>query len=439
MRPGEHAIVLGAGFSGLCAARVLAARGLRVTLVERDLLTLEPGPRAGTPQARHAHGLLARGCEVLERLFPELVPSLARLGVHRVDWGRDFAVYDRGWLPREEVGVSSLACSRDRLEHAMRESLLERGEVRLEAGTRARGLLFDANGGVAGVDSQRGPLPAHWVLDAMGRSSPLLRWLAPRGVAEPLTTRVVSGRAYATRHYRGLAKDWSALLGVTSPPDVTRGVIVYPTESDWDYVTLVGTATDAPPRDPGGFEAFARSLPPLWEALERADPFSPVWCHRDTETRYRHVEVHEAWPERLLVVGDALCALNPVHAQGMSVATLCAEALDDVLAAGSEGVTRRYHRAAYGALADALTLAVAEDLRWCTPPQSAHPTVPRRLAKRVRSHLDAIDQRDVAARSAYLRLWHLLDPLPAHLRARPVSSVHEAQYSAAAMSRDDVK
>lgn len=426
MRPGEHAIVIGAGISGLMAARVLDARGLRVTLLERDALPLEPGARAGTPQARHAHALLARGLVILERLFPALEPALRPDGVHRVDWGRDFAVFDEGWLPREPSGVASLACSRDRLEHALRAAVLRSGRVRLERAVRARGLLLDGRGEAAGVSTGAGPLPAHWVIDAMGRGTPLPRWLAALGLDPPPTTRVRAGRAYATRHYRGLSRDWGALLGVTRPPDVTRGVIVYPTETDWDYVTLVGADGDAPPRDPAGFEAFARSLPYLWAPLSRAEPISPVWCYRDTETRQRHVDAHPAWPGRLLAVGDALCALNPVHAQGMTVAAICAEALDDVLAAGREDVTRRYHRAVAAAVSDAVTLAVAEDLRWCRPPQRDHPTVSRRLARKVRDHLDRLDPRAPAQRAAYLRLWHLLDPLPAELRARPVSAVHEA-------------
>jgi hypothetical protein len=43
-----------------------------VTVFERDALPNAQEPRKGVPQGRHAHGLLARGREVLDELFPKL-------------------------------------------------------------------------------------------------------------------------------------------------------------------------------------------------------------------------------------------------------------------------------------------------------------------------------------------------------------------------------
>ena len=65
---GEHAVVLGGSMAGVLAARVLADFYERVTVVERDVLPDDPGQRRGVPQARHAHGLLARGSQILDEL-----------------------------------------------------------------------------------------------------------------------------------------------------------------------------------------------------------------------------------------------------------------------------------------------------------------------------------------------------------------------------------
>ena len=51
-----------------------------VTTVERDRLPEAYEFRKGVPQGRHAHGLLARGREVLEQLFPGFTDELLAQG-----------------------------------------------------------------------------------------------------------------------------------------------------------------------------------------------------------------------------------------------------------------------------------------------------------------------------------------------------------------------
>jgi hypothetical protein len=70
---GNRAVVLGASVAGLLAGRLLAESYREVVLVDRDRLEGIPGAagaRRSAPQGRHAHGLLARGQQVLEELFP---------------------------------------------------------------------------------------------------------------------------------------------------------------------------------------------------------------------------------------------------------------------------------------------------------------------------------------------------------------------------------
>ncbi|MFD6108322.1 NAD(P)-binding protein, partial [Nocardia salmonicida] len=67
---GDHAVVLGAGIGGLLAARVLSEAYSRVTVIERDALLPDSEARKGVPQGRHVHGLLPRGKDILEELFP---------------------------------------------------------------------------------------------------------------------------------------------------------------------------------------------------------------------------------------------------------------------------------------------------------------------------------------------------------------------------------
>jgi len=87
---GEHAVVLGASMGGLLAARVLADFYANVTVVERDVLPNDPANRRGVPQGRHAHGLLRRGGQIIDELFPGFLNELVAAGAPVLDDG-DFS------------------------------------------------------------------------------------------------------------------------------------------------------------------------------------------------------------------------------------------------------------------------------------------------------------------------------------------------------------
>src|SRR6266436_6984469 len=77
---GKRAIVVGAGMGGLTAARALADHFEQVLVLERDTLPPDAAHRAGTPQSRHVHGLLAGGQRALGELFPGFEQDLASAG-----------------------------------------------------------------------------------------------------------------------------------------------------------------------------------------------------------------------------------------------------------------------------------------------------------------------------------------------------------------------
>ncbi len=68
----NHAVVIGAGMAGLTAAQAISGHFGKVTIIERDVLPAQAAPRSGTPQAQHAHTLLAGGCRPCKPCFPDL-------------------------------------------------------------------------------------------------------------------------------------------------------------------------------------------------------------------------------------------------------------------------------------------------------------------------------------------------------------------------------
>jgi 2-polyprenyl-6-methoxyphenol hydroxylase-like FAD-dependent oxidoreductase len=80
---------------------------------------------------------------------------------------------------------------------------------------------------------------------------------------------------------------------------------------------------------------FAKSLPYpiLYESIKEAIPCGKIYGYRRTANRIRHFERLKRFPERFLIIGDAVCCFNPIYAQGMTIAALEVETLDVYLLA----------------------------------------------------------------------------------------------------------
>jgi len=73
-------------YGGLVAARALAEFFETVTVVERDALSDAANQRRGVPQGRQIHGLLLRGAQALEELFPGILDELVGAGAPSMDY-----------------------------------------------------------------------------------------------------------------------------------------------------------------------------------------------------------------------------------------------------------------------------------------------------------------------------------------------------------------
>src|SRR5262249_7731618 len=153
----------------------------------------EGAPRPGVPQARHVHGLLGKGAEVLEGLFPGLRAELETLGAVCFDHGQGVCTHmPHGPVPRARVGLPIQVFTRELLESRIRRRVLAIPSVQLTGGVRVTGLRTDSSGHrVVGVSAVRLPstpgpasedvLAADLVVDASGRFSALPQWLEAIG------------------------------------------------------------------------------------------------------------------------------------------------------------------------------------------------------------------------------------------------------------------
>jgi 2-polyprenyl-6-methoxyphenol hydroxylase-like FAD-dependent oxidoreductase len=270
------------------------------------------------------------------------------------------------------------------LEWQIRQALIKDSRVRIVegyevVGVRASedaksitGVSLRARSRPQGDEQVLTELTGDLVVDATGRESRVPEWLKSLGYAAPPETRVNPFLGYASRFYMpsvDAQRDWKGMIMQANPPGNLRGGVILPIEGGQWHVVLAGTGKDYPPTDEEAFLEFARSLvdPALFEALKEAQPLSPIYGYRRTENRLRHFERLQRQPEGLIVLGDAVCAFNPVYGQGMTVAALGAIALRESLHQCGErglcGLPGRFQRKLARVNMLPWTLATSSDMR----------------------------------------------------------------------------
>jgi flavin-dependent dehydrogenase len=405
-----RSVVVGGGFAGLLAARVLAERG-PVVIVERDVAS---GVRRGVPQGRHLHGLLDRGRRTVEELHPGFTDDLVAAGaltaepLVRTRW----FLHGRRLHPTA-TGMRSVLATRPLIEDVLRSRTL----VETVAGSAA-GLELDAGRVRAVRLADGGVLAADLVVDASGRASRLPAWLAEAGLRAPREDRVDVDLGYATRTYRRRPVDLEGdLNALVSTIPRSRGGGAMAVEGDRWLVTLAGLLGDHPPLDDAGFRAFASTLPagPIGDLVAHAEPLDEPVPHRFRGSRHRRYDLARCLPSGLVVVGDAVCSLNPLYAQGMTLAAQQVSALR----AWDGARTRALNRTIGRLCGAAWEIAVRADLALV----GGRRPLPARVLDAYVSRVQRVAHADPVVARALIRVANLADPSSALLAPRVLARV----------------
>lgn len=422
--PNPHAgraVVLGASFAGLLAARVLREHFSEVVLLERDALPPVAAARKGTPQAQHPHGLLARGLQILEALFPGLTAALVAQGGLLGDIGRDIAVQvGRARFVRQPLGIHGLAVSRLAIEGELRARVRAMAGIRLLDGVEVLAPLCEA-GRVCGVRYRAGgddaavqTLAAALVVDCTGRASHAPQWLQAWGYAPPPRERVAIDLAYTSAYFRRDDPE-PALAGVigAATADMPRPSILLAQEPDADgparWVAGVGGyAGDHVDATRAGMAARARAIghAEIAALAKHGEPIGPVLRYVFAHSERRRYERLRRLPACFVPLGDALASFNPVYGQGMTVAACQALVLRRELGRGLDGLPRRFLKAAARVIDTPWQLAVGGDLAL---PQVPGPRpFPLRWINAYVARVQRAALVDARVAGAFVRVMHLL-------------------------------
>jgi 2-polyprenyl-6-methoxyphenol hydroxylase-like FAD-dependent oxidoreductase len=376
----RRAVVLGASIAGLLTARVLSEHFAEVVLLERDALSEKPAPRKGTPHAVHPHGLLARGRQILERLFPGFSDALIAQGAVAGDVAMDVALAANGRrFARATSGLMGLAVSRLAIEAELRRRIRMLPAIRVVTGVDVLAPVHDASAGRvtavryrshAAAGSEQ-TLAAALVVDCTGRGSRSPGWLRDWGYGQVREQRIEIGLCYTSAYFRrdaGIRPPLAAIIGAATP-ELPRPYVLVAQEPDEDGAArwVAGVGGYAGDHVEPTLEAMRRraravGVDEIASLTERGEMLGTVIRYGFPHSQRRRYERLRRFPRGYLLLGDALASFNPIYGQGMTAAACQAMALDTALAGGDAGLARRFLRAAAKVIDVPWQLAVSSDL-----------------------------------------------------------------------------
>jgi 2-polyprenyl-6-methoxyphenol hydroxylase-like FAD-dependent oxidoreductase len=407
---------------GLLAARVLADAYGSVTVVERDLLPERPTQRRGVSQGRHLHALQRRGSVVLEELLPGLFDELVAAGANVID-GTDASVI------RAQVGDHVLCqkgmfadpcslvtpvASRPLLEALVRRRVRAIPNVAFrENHDVVQPVLGKADRvtAVRVVDratntEQR--LEADIVVDATGRAARTPAFLAAHGYPVAPEQKYAVGLSYSSQFFHLAAGTLVEKLILTAPTlerPTGAGLLAY--EHGTAVLTLIGIAGRQLPSDLPAMMVLADELLPhtITKALRAAQPLGdPTTQHYPTSV-WRRYDRARRFPEGLIVIGDAVCSLNPVYGQGMTSSAIQAKALRDCLIDPPSNLSRRYFSSAAKKIAPIWRANRIND--FAVIPVHGWRSIPQRIVNWQLEQAMAAASNDLAVTETFLRILGL--------------------------------
>ncbi|MGE2722175.1 FAD-dependent oxidoreductase [Mycolicibacterium celeriflavum] len=433
----REAVVCGASMGGLLAARVLSDAYDSVTLVERDRLPDDVSQRVGVPQGHHVHMLMSLGLKILEELFPGAIKELQDAGAPVFD-NRDLsgvyvevrghALCRTGALAKPD-DMPVQPASRPLLESIVRDRVCSLPNVKvLDGHDVVEPVLSDRTvTGVRIVDrtgAHQTTLSADLVVDATGRSARTPAFLAAHGFPRPVERSYRVQLTYTSQLFR-LTPDalGDRVVFVSPTKERPTGVGMLAHENGTMVVTLIGVAGhQLPTRMPEMLAAVAECVPPeVSAALAAAEPVGETHHRQFPTSVWRRYDKLSSFPQGLLVIGDAVCSLNPMYGQGMTSALLQARSLQETLGADDAPASRDYFRGVARRLTPFWWANRLNDFTFL--PTSGWQAWPQRALNGYVTAYMAAASTDIALSETFLRMLQGVDPGTVLMRPTQIARV----------------
>jgi 2-polyprenyl-6-methoxyphenol hydroxylase-like FAD-dependent oxidoreductase len=337
-------VMMGAGICGLAGAMMLSRDGHEVTVLERDPAPVPASPeeawedwdRDGVTQFRQAHYLQPGGRAVLEEELPDVYEALRAEALSfsplnlLPPWIADRA-------PRDgDDRFMTVTGRRTTLERIVARAAENEPHLEVRRGTAVGDVLtthIDGLVHITGVRTADGEeLRADLVVDAMGRRSPVPRWLAAAGAPPVHEEAEDLGFIYYTRFYRG--EQLPQARGPLSMPIGSFTVLTLPADKTIWSITVFISGGDRPLkrlRDADRWSAVVAACPLQAQWLE-GEPITGVLPMGGILDRYRRLTAGgRPLATGLALLADACVCTNPSDGRGIALGLQHARRLRDVV------------------------------------------------------------------------------------------------------------
>jgi hypothetical protein len=191
-------------------------------------------------------------------------------------------------------------------------------------------------------------VPADLVVDATGRGTRLPVWLDQWGYGRPGEDTVEVGIGYATHQVHipdGLIQEKVVVAGASRGKPVGLGMLLYE-DGNWG-VTTFGTGKVEPPQNFGEICDLADEILPahVSAALRKGEPLGEMAFHKYPTSRWRRYDKMTRFPSGIIPFGDAVVSFNPTFGQGMTMTSIQAGNLREVLRSGGAEIATTLSRA----------------------------------------------------------------------------------------------